>query len=210
MSRLFAFDMDGTLLPGTSGLLELAKELGTVDRLNVLETRYVAGDLDTVDFTREISRLWGPITPTIAEAAFAKAPKIDGIEEVVAQVRSAGGISCVVTMSQDIFANEFLKWGFDHVFSTTYPPNHGYNYDKILTPEHKIHLLQDVADEHGFDFVETVAFGDSRSDVPLFQKVKYPISINGDEYVEAHAVMAYNGNSLLDAFIQSERLWSPR
>lgn len=207
MSRLFSFDMDGTLLPTTTGLLELAKQLGTERELQVLESQFRAGTLNTVAFTKEISRLWGPISDVDAEAAFRNAPKIDGISEVVELIREAGAVSCVVTVSQDIFANNFKDLGFNHVFATPYPPHNDNDFTQVLEPEDKVKLLKELAYSHEFDFSSTVAFGDSISDVPLFSELGVSVAINGDHHVSACASYSYRGVNIKEAFLKSKHLW---
>ena len=54
MTALFVFDMDGTLLPGSTASLELAGALGALDDLHALEARFTAGDLDTRGFAAAV------------------------------------------------------------------------------------------------------------------------------------------------------------
>jgi len=207
--RLFAFDMDGTLLPKTTGLLELAEALGTQDELRELEARFSEGKLDTVSFTREVSALWGPISSQTAQIAFEKAPKLEGITEMLCEIREVGGVSCIITMSQDIFANHFKDFGFDHVISTPYPPHNDNNFSKVLKPSDKPVVLRKLASKYAFDFAETVAFGDSLSDVELFSHLRHSIAVNADQYLIKHAAFSYTGRSILEAFQNSKILWSP-
>jgi phosphoserine phosphatase len=48
--RAHVFDMDGTLLHGTSAPVLLATALGQPDALDVLEERFASGDAAAVDF----------------------------------------------------------------------------------------------------------------------------------------------------------------
>jgi phosphoserine phosphatase len=48
--RAHVFDMDGTLLHGTTASVLLAAALGRPDSLDVLEERFAAGALTTVEF----------------------------------------------------------------------------------------------------------------------------------------------------------------
>ena len=58
MTHLHIFDMDGTLLTGTTANLEIARHLGTLPELHDLEARFAAGTLDTRGLSAEIHRLW--------------------------------------------------------------------------------------------------------------------------------------------------------
>ncbi len=208
VQRIFAFDMDGTLLPGTTGLLELSKVLGTTELLADLERQYGAGSLNTVDFTRRISAAWGVIAEEVSRQAFESAAKLEGIAEVLEEIRRNGAISCVVTMSQDVFANHFLGLGFDYVYATSYPPHNNNDFSRVLSPDDKIAFLKNLATESRLDFRDTVAFGDSISDVPLFSEIKNSVAVNGDHHVAAKAAFSYRGDSILEAFEQSKPIWS--
>ncbi len=140
-NRLYIFDMDGTLLINTTGLIELAKVLGTKKELFELEESFKNNELSTVEFTRLISILWGYIDPDLSHKAFSNAQKIYGISECLAIIKRNGGTSCLITMSQDIFSSHFKKYGFDFIFSnlagnylkrTNLRSNHNSQYLKIL------------------------------------------------------------------------------
>jgi phosphoserine phosphatase len=49
-NRLVIFDMDGTLLPGSTACKEIAKHANTLHELLELEERFAAGGMDTADF----------------------------------------------------------------------------------------------------------------------------------------------------------------
>ena len=59
MTSLFVFDMDGTLLPGSTASLELAAALDALDDLHALEAGFLAGDLDTRGFAAAVHDLFG-------------------------------------------------------------------------------------------------------------------------------------------------------
>jgi phosphoserine phosphatase len=47
--RVFAFDMDGTLLPGTTACLQIAREAGVENELTELEASFARGEITTLD-----------------------------------------------------------------------------------------------------------------------------------------------------------------
>ena len=59
VTALFVFDMDGTLLPGSSASLEIARALGALDDLHALEARFSVGGLDTRGFAAAVHDLFG-------------------------------------------------------------------------------------------------------------------------------------------------------
>lgn len=78
------------LMPGTSASLEIARRLDCLPQILQLEADFAAGVLDTRGFAIEACRLWRELTPEIAAEAFARAPWINGLEDVLTDIRNAG------------------------------------------------------------------------------------------------------------------------
>ena len=97
MGHLHIFDMDGTLLTGTTANLEVARYLGTLTELHDLEARFAAGTLDTRGFSTEIHRLWRHLTPDIVATAYTAATWLTGITDVCTGIRARGEHSAVIT-----------------------------------------------------------------------------------------------------------------
>lgn len=194
--------MDGTLLPDSTGMLALAGALSTVADVEELERRFAAGTLDTVGFTTAIHRLWGVIPPEVARAAFDGCAKLDEIREVTADIARNGDVSCLITMSQNVFADHFLEFGFDHVRASSYPTAVGAAVREVdvLTPESKPVIARELCELHGLDYRDTVAFGDSGSDLPLFRELRHTVSVNGTPAIAGVSALEYRGNSLLAAY----------
>lgn len=199
MRRLYIFDMDGTILPESTGLLELAKKLGTETQLFELEKQFSERRITTYQFTDLISKLWGEIDKNVSFSAFQDAKKIDHISECLAEIKGRGSVSCLITMSQDVFASHFSIYGFDHIFSSTYPP-HSDEYFKILSPEDKPLIAMDLCNKYNLDFDECIAFGDSLSDEPLFSKLTETIAVNASPELKKISKYNYSGNSILEAY----------
>ncbi|WP_279579154.1 HAD family hydrolase [Fodinicola feengrottensis] len=163
MSTLHVFDMDGTLLAGTTASLEIARALDTVPELVALEARFTAGDLDTRGFAQALHRLWRQLTPAVVADAYATSPWLSRIDDVCADIRSRGERSMVITMSPDFFARHLLNRGFDEVVASQFPaPPFAAPIDPslILTPADKVRIVAAQSDP-------CVAYGDSMSDAPL-------------------------------------------
>ncbi|MFC6987441.1 hypothetical protein [Streptomyces cirratus] len=88
MSRLHVFDLDGTLLRGTTASLEIARRLDCLPELRLLEEKFAAGALDTRGFAAEVCRLWADLTPGAVADAFATAPWIGDCQR---SWRTSGG-----------------------------------------------------------------------------------------------------------------------
>lgn len=80
-----------------------------------------------------------------------------------------------------------------------------FDADGILTFEDKPRLARAFCAEHGLRIEEAVAYGDSMSDVPLFDAVGYRISINGDHHLRDLCDVDVRGNDLWAAYHHARR-----
>ena len=202
MSKLFVFDMDGTLLPKTTASIEISRQLGKLPELLELERQFAEGVLNTKMFAQEINRIWGVLDETVIRSAFEASSKLANIDTVISILSERGDKSCIITMSPDFFANLFLERGFDFVFASEFPRtvDEPLCPERILTPEDKVSLTKRLCDELGVDIVDVVAFGDSMSDYPLFKTLVHTVSVNGTPHLEALAKYRYRGNDLHEIF----------
>lgn len=202
MNRLYVFDMDGTLLPGTTALLEIAKLTGHEKELLALEKLYVESKIDNATFSQTVFQLWKTLTPETIQEAFLNAPKINRIKEVLQAISDQGNISCLITASQDFFAHYFYEYGFDFIFASKgfCLKKQELNNERVLQSKHKLLIAEQLCERFDIPLEETVAFGDSISDVHLFKNIIHSISINGDHHIEELASHHYRGTDLMEAF----------
>jgi phosphoserine phosphatase len=111
-------------------------------------------------------------------------------------------------MSPDYFAEQFLDFGFDAVFASRFPRSAELPLDEsaILTPEDKPRLAERFCAEHGLTLQDAIAYGDSMSDVFLFDEVGFRISVNGDHHLAERSDIAVRGTDLLLAYQAARRL----
>lgn len=206
--RAHVFDMDGTLLHGTTAPILLAAALDADDALAALEERFATGAASTVEFARALHELWGVVTPETAQQAFAAAPVLGGLREVLADIHDRGERACLITMSPDYFAEQFLAFGFDAVFASRFPRSDDAPLDEsaILTPEDKPVLAARFCAEHGLALADAIAYGDSMSDVFLFEAVGVRVSVNGDHHLAERSDVAVEGTDLLVAYRAAREL----
>ena len=203
MTRLHIFDLDGTLLHGTTASLEIARVTGTTPALTVLEQRLAAGEIDTRAFSAELFGIWRGLTEEHVAAAFAAGPFLDGIAGVCADIRDRGEHSMVITMSPDFYARRLTAFGFDTVAASAFPgppfpgpPAPG----GILRPEDKVDIAERFRRAAGIPLAACTAYGDSMSDAPLFRHVPSSVAVNGDDHVAGLATASYRGRSLTEAY----------
>ncbi len=202
-NRLFVFDMDGTLLIGTTACIEIAKVSGTLDQLHILEQKFAAGEIDAFCFAQNIGTLWGMVDEQVVRTAFEASPKLANIQTVTSLIRRGGGKSGLITMSPDFYANLFYEYGFDFVGASRFPRNSDgqVKREHILNPVDKATIVEAWCGQLGFELNQCVAFGDSMSDYLLFKELEHTVSINGDATLKGLARYHYEGSDLHDAFL---------
>jgi phosphoserine phosphatase len=209
--RAHIFDMDGTLVPRTSGPALVAAALGRHDSLVELEQRFASGTATAAEFARVLHETWGVVSPEVALQAFSAAPLLENIREVLQDIRRRGEVACLITMSPDYFAEHFLEFGFHDVFASRFPRSTEVPLDEaqILNPEDKPRLAARFCAEHGVALQDAVAYGDSMSDVFLFREVGLGVSVNGDHHLAELAGIAVEGSDLMLAY-RAARAWCDR
>jgi phosphoserine phosphatase len=202
-NRLFVFDMDGTLLMGTTACIEIAKVSGTLDQLHILEQKFAAAEIDAFGFAQNIGALWGMVDEHVVKTAFEATPKLANIRAVTSLIRRGGGKSCLITMSPDFYADLFYAEGFDFIAASQFPRSFSEEIQRehILNPGDKAAIVRRWCDRLGFELNRCVAFGDSMSDYLLFQELEHTVAMNGDSTLRNLARYRYEGADLHDAFL---------
>lgn len=199
--RLYIFDMDGTLLPQTTGMLQIAKHMGHSETLEKLEHQYITKSIDNMHFAKTIYDMWNGLSMETVKKAFLESPKINNIKQALKKVMSEGGVTCLITSSPEFFAHHFYEYGFEYIFASK-PFN---LVEREFTPQHLLHakdkpvLAKELCQKLDLAFHDAIAFGDSLSDVPLFQALSHTVSVNGDSHVKDYAKHHYQGMDLMDA-----------
>jgi phosphoserine phosphatase len=208
MRRAHVFDMDGTLLHGTSASLLLAEALGELDALHDLEARFAGGHATAVDFARAVHQLWGVIPADVVAQAFAAAPLLANVREVLADIHARDERACLITLSPDYFAERFLEFGFDAVYASGFPRDADTPLDesRILDVASKPVLARAFCEQHGLQLDQAIAYGDSMSDVLLFEQVAIRIAVNADHHLADRSDVAVSGLDLLPAYEAARRL----
>ncbi|HEX3690298.1 MAG TPA: HAD-IB family phosphatase [Solirubrobacteraceae bacterium] len=203
MTALHVFDMDGTLLRGTTAAIEISRHMGRLEPLAELERGFAAEEISAADFAVETHALWEDLTAELVAEVVAGAPWIDGIEEVCADIAERGEHSMLITMSPDFFARHLGDRGIDVVRASQWPaPPFAAPIDPagILSPADKVRLTEAERDAQGLPRSACVAYGDSMSDLPLFAVLRNTVAVNADPALERAARVAYRGEDLRVAY----------
>ncbi|NLU76136.1 hypothetical protein HCC61_26400 [Streptomyces sp. HNM0575] len=107
-ARLHLFDLDGTLIRGSSAAVEISHQLGLDEEIRELELAFAAGGMTPPEFAARACALWSELTDDHVTAAFMDAPWLAGIREVWQEIRERGERSAVISLSPDFFVGRLL------------------------------------------------------------------------------------------------------
>ena len=200
MSKLHVFDMDGTILSG-SACMELCRQLGRLDEILEVEDAWGRGEVDHVEFYRLLIDMWEPLTDLHVESAFEATQWLEGLHEVMSDITERGEYSAVVTMSPQFFADLVAaRWGVTTVHGAAVRAREPVLAEGVLMPEDKPRIVDELLSRYGLTTDDCVAYGDSASDIPLFQRLRHTVAVNASEKLQALAEAVYNGSDLREVY----------
>ncbi|MFJ5219775.1 HAD family hydrolase [Streptomyces sp. NPDC088354] len=204
------FDVDGTLVPGTSSSAFLAGFLGHREELVRAEDAYASGVLDN----RQVSELdaagWAGVPEDQVCGWLDGLPLVSGITETVAWCRQNGLVPVLATLAWSPVGSYLTdRFGF-HTFSgprletadgrfTGRVARHFDEYDK-----RDVALAQ--ARELGVAPRLCGAIGDSRSDLPLFASVGLSVAFNASAGAREAATVTVDDDDLRSVLPALRRL----
>lgn len=176
--ELACFDLDGTLITGTSISQFLADSLGQREQLLELERSYAAGEISNADVETQTAASLGGQTIEWVSQAVTTVPCISGIDQTVSALR-AHNIPAVIATVTWRFAAEIIRER--HGFLAACGTEMSHDDDGVLGGEvsrqfdehDKRRFIEEYFARHGLALDRCIAIGDSRSDVPLFACVGF-------------------------------------
>jgi phosphoserine phosphatase len=197
---LVCFDVDGTLVPGTSSSVWVATRLGGGDALVAAEVAYAEGRITNEEVATVDARGWAGRAEAEIRAHLETLPLVDGIAETVVWCRDHGLRPILTTLAWApvglLLAERF---GFA-AFCGTVPEVEGGRYTgrvgRHLDEYGKRDFALAQARRHGVAPARCAAVGDSRSDLPLFAAVGMSVAFNADAAARAAATHVVDGGDL--------------
>ncbi|MFE9092697.1 HAD family hydrolase [Streptomyces sp. NPDC007264] len=203
MARLHLFDLDGTLLHGTSAPVEISRQLGLETETVALDRAIASGSIGPPEYATQVHALWSALTEAHVAAAFAAAPWLARIEEVWAQIREDGDYCAVISLSPSFFVERLTGWGAHAAFGSRFPPlpfREPVDPAGLLSAAAKVHVADRLCAEFGVRRADCVAYGDSMSDRDLFEAVPVSVAVNADRHLTGRATHSYVGRDLWEAY----------
>ncbi len=196
------FDLDGTLLHGTTVSLLLAEWLGRAAEVAELERAFHAHEISN-RVVADTSAGWLAGKST-AEAwrVLTNGHWIDGMAETF-RALDAAGVSLLLGTITWSFAAEMLRdhYGFAAVSGTEMQASNGVlsgTVSRYFDEHDKVRFVEEWCAQNRFSMSQVVAIGDSRSDVPLFRRAGMSIALNATPDARAAAAHVLDTEDLRD------------
>jgi len=202
--RLFAFDMDSTLIEGEV-IDELAKLAGVGDQVVKITESAMRGEIEFQEsFRRRVALLRGLPEIQVRELLHT-IPLVQGAEQLIATLKMLGYKTAILSGGFTFFARHLqTRLGIDYVFANDLDIADGVVSGMVRTPivdgARKAELLREIAQQENISLDQVVAVGDGANDLPMLGIAGMGIAFRAKPLVRqsaSHAVSFLGLDSLL-------------
>ncbi len=171
--RLFAFDMDSTLIQGEV-IDELAKMAGVGDQVSHITEAAMRGELNFDEsFARRVALLKGLPEPRV-HSLLDTIPLADGAERLIRTLRMLGYKTAILSGGFTFFAHHLQQTlGIDYVHANELEIVDGLVTGRVVPPivngDRKAALLRQIAQLEDISTEQVVAVGDGANDIPMLK-----------------------------------------
>ena len=189
--RLFAFDMDSTLIQGEV-IDELAKLAGVAEKVVAITAAAMRGELEFKEsFRRRVALLKG-LPAEKVHGLLNTIPLVEGADRLVSTLKLLGYKTAILSGGFHFFGDHLQKrLGIDYIYA-----NQLDMVDGVVTGEvkgvivdgaRKAELLQDLALRERFSLEQVVAVGDGANDLPMLKLAGMGIAFHAKPLVRESA-----------------------
>jgi len=202
--RLFAFDMDSTLIEGEV-IDELAKLAGVADEVVKVTEAAMRGEIEFQEsFRRRVALLRG-LKETRVRELLNTIPLVEGAEQLIGTLKMLGYKTAILSGGFNFFAQHLQsRLGIDYVFANDLDMVDGVVTGEVRTPivdgARKAELLRQIAGQENISLEQVVAVGDGANDLPMLGIAGMGIAFRAKPLVRqtaSHAVSFLGLDSLL-------------
>jgi phosphoserine phosphatase len=199
--KLAVFDLDGTLTQERSIWEYIHKRLDKwYGFAEAYQKQFLAGEISYEEFCRRDAEVWKGMRVDDLMEIVKSVPFYKGLDELIAYLKEKGLKLALVSSGLSVLSDwVHEKYGFDYSVS-----NDLLHENSILTGEVRIQVRYDKKAEwvekilarFGLSSEESLAIGDSKGDLDMFQKVGFSVAFNSSckdlEEVATHCVQSEN------------------
>ncbi len=202
--RLFAFDMDSTLIE-CEVIDELAKLAGVADEVVKVTESAMRGEIEFQEsFRRRVALLRG-LKETRVRELLDTIPLVEGAEQLIGTLKMLGYKTAILSGGFNFFAQHLQRrLGIDYVFANDLDIVDGVVSGEVRTPivdgARKAELLRQIAGQENISLDQVVAVGDGANDLPMLGIAGMGIAFRAKPVVRqtaSHAVSFLGLDSLL-------------
>ncbi len=202
--RLFAFDMDSTLIEGEV-IDELAKLAGVAGEVVKITEAAMRGEIEFQEsFRRRVALLRG-LKETRVRTLLNTIPLVEGAEQLIGTLKMLGYKTAILSGGFNFFAQHLQRrLGIDYVFANDLDIVDGVVTGEVRTPivdgARKAELLRQIAAQENISLEQVVAVGDGANDLPMLGIAGMGIAFRAKPLVRqtaSHAVSFLGLDSLL-------------
>jgi phosphoserine phosphatase len=169
--RLFAFDMDSTLIQGEV-IDELAKMAGVGEQVVAITDAAMRGELDFQEsFRRRVALLRGLPEEKVL-TLLGTIPLVEGAEQLIGTLKTLGYKTAILSGGFTFFAHHLQRrMGIDYIFANDLDIADGavtgLVKTEIVDGARKAALLREIAARENISLEQVVAVGDGANDLPM-------------------------------------------
>ncbi|HUY80176.1 MAG TPA: phosphoserine phosphatase SerB [Acidobacteriaceae bacterium] len=189
--RLFAFDMDSTLIQGEV-IDELAKMAGVADRVVKITESAMRGEIEFQEsFRRRVALLKGLPEARVCEL-IGRIPLAEGAERLFATLKTLGYKTAILSGGFTFFARHLQqRFGIDYVHANELEFANGTVTGEvtgqIVDGARKAALLKEIAEREHISLEQVIAVGDGANDLPMLNLAGMGIAFRAKPLVRQSA-----------------------
>ena len=201
--KIACFDLDGTLVRGTSTGQHLAEKIGHANEMADIEIQYKEGKVTNADVAALDGKYYRGYSVSDVHDFLNDIPTVSHIDETVSYLASKGIPSLICTLAWKFVAEYFAKrYGFVGWSGPDLESDlKGVFTGRVLSDFHETDkpvFVNEYCKRNNANLLEVFHVGDSRSDVPLFNEAGYSVAFNADASTKLAASISVDSESLMD------------
>ena len=207
---LVSIDLDGTLIFAGTACQHMAERLGHSQLVQDLETAYQAGEIGNREFADGEAAAYAGRCVAEIERIGEQIPLIDGALETVQAIHRSGARVFLATLTWTFVARVVARrLAMDGYCGTEMAELDGVLVGRVARycdAHAKADAVADFAACAGHDLARCAAIGDSRSDLPIFQRAGRAIAFNATADARAAADVALGSRDMRDVLVHLSRV----